>query len=86
MRDRVPKDAEKKMAAKCEEAAGLLGLVKPLCKRAGKLSDAEQEMLFEAISKASSVLHEATSLYYSAQAQKRQRETLVRPTNERQLS
>jgi hypothetical protein len=64
----LTKPAEKTIAAKMEEALGLLTLVKPLLKKAGKLTNAEQEVLGETLSQASHLLHEATGVLYDRYA------------------
>lgn len=67
MRDQVSKQAEKQVAVKTEEAAGLLLLMKPLLKRAGRLTVAEQQVLMDTIQQASSILHQSLRIYWEAQ-------------------
>jgi hypothetical protein len=79
----VPKPLEKAVAAKAEEALGLLALIKPLCKKAGKLTPAEQEVLLKAVSEADNVLSNAMNAVWESRAQAiRQKDTsaAVRPT------
>ncbi|WP_294124316.1 hypothetical protein [Sphingomonas sp.] len=64
MRDEASKPTEKQIAAKTLEAFGLVQLVKPLLNRGGKLTAAEQELMMDAIGKASRLLHEACAAYY----------------------
>jgi hypothetical protein len=46
-------------ARKIEEVAGLLSMLRPLCKRPGRLTAAEQHILMETVGEASQVLHAA---------------------------
>lgn len=66
MREQVSKQAEKSVAAKAEEATGLLLLMKPLLKRAGRLTVAEQQVLMDTIQQASSILHQGLRIYWEA--------------------
>ena len=66
MRDTVNKKAEIAIAAKAEEAVGLLLLVKPLFKRAGRLTKAEQQVLVDTIRQARELLGDTATIYYDA--------------------
>ena len=77
MREAVPKTAEKIIAAKAAEAVGLLVLMKPLMKRAGTLTVAEQQVMMDTIDQASYLLNEATRVLWEERA-KPNTETAVR--------
>lgn len=60
----LPKDLLKLVAAKAEEARGLLELIKPLCKRHQQLTEAEAETLCDVVGKADGVLSAAMLSIY----------------------
>ena len=66
MRDRIDPKAEKAFGDKVTEALGLLLLMKPLLKRAGSLTTAEQNVLHDTSSQASRLIHESHDIYYTA--------------------
>lgn len=55
---------QKAVAARVEEAAGLLSLITRLCKKAGKLTLAEQEVFTETVGQANGVLRAAMEVLY----------------------
>lgn len=61
MRDGISKVAEKAIAAKADESLGLLVLMKPLLKRAGHLTVAEQNVLLDTLNQAYHLLSDATT-------------------------
>lgn len=65
-KDSVPKPIEKAIAVKAEEALGLLVLMKPLLKRAGRLTTAEQRVMIDTLGAASVLLHETRQAYWDA--------------------
>jgi len=77
--------AVKALAEKAKEACGLLTLVKSLCNRADKLTQAEQDVLENAIRNANSLLSNAQLEFWDAAEKFKETETAVRPANGKRL-
>jgi hypothetical protein len=66
MIEKLPAHVYKRNAARVEEAAGLLAMLKPFLKRADKLTQAEADIFQDVIRTAGTVLSEASNEFYRA--------------------
>jgi hypothetical protein len=64
--EKLPREVLKLLAARATEAAGLLKLIAPLCKRPAGLTQPEAELLVSAVRNADQVLSDAVTAYYDA--------------------
>lgn len=76
----LPKKSEKDVAGKIDEATGLLLLIKPLLKRAGKLTTLEQSMMLESASHAKELLDEVQRVFWDAELVHRETEESAKKT------
>jgi hypothetical protein len=74
----VDPSLQKGMAKKGEEALGLLLIMKPLFKRAGKLSDAEADVFVHTLRQVNTVMNDCMHAYWDVKIPRTQAALLPR--------